>query len=248
MFRPAGFFVAKYGVSSSAMRGWSDNNAIRTLRHPGGKRIYNVADVATLFAKNQGIGSGEGSAVPVGVIYARVSSAKQRGDLDRQIAELQQAFPGHTVLRDVGSGVNFKRPNLRALLERVDKGLVQEVVVMHRDRLARFGCDLLEWLLERKGCKLVVHRSSEATPDDTQDLADDLLAITTVFVASHHGKRGAEGKRRRREHAGDEEAQTSKKPRKEDIRSTQSAQGQGVPEGGREDDTTAVVRGHEEGL
>ena len=75
-------------------------------------------------------------------IYARVSSAKQKGDLDRQIQDLQEAYPGHIVIRDIASGVNFKRKGLQTILEHVLSGLVNEVVVMRRDRLARIGADL----------------------------------------------------------------------------------------------------------
>ena len=65
---------------------------------------------------------------------------------------------------------------------------------MHRDRLARFAIDLLEFIFKQKGVKLVVHRKNHEGGESTQQLAEDLMAIITVFVASHHGKRAAEGK------------------------------------------------------
>lgn len=134
-------------------------------------------------------------------IYARVSSAKQRGDLERQIQDLTQAYPGYDVIRDVGSGVNFKRKGLQTLLERVVAGLVSEVVVMHRDRLARLGCDLLEFVFAKAGAKLVVHGDHEDA-DGEHDLADDLLAVTTLFVVSSNGRHAAENRKRRAEKAG----------------------------------------------
>lgn len=70
---------------------------------------------------------------------------------------------------------------------------------MHRDRLARIGADLLEFIFDKAGAKLVVLGSDEG---NHHDLADDLLAVTTVFVASHNGRRSAENKRRRSEEAG----------------------------------------------
>jgi len=134
-------------------------------------------------------------------IYARVSSIKQKGDLDRQVEDLQKAYPGHIVIRDIASGVNFKRKGLQTILEHVLSGLVEEVVVMHRDRLARIGADLLEFIFSKVGTKLVVH-GTNADAEDKHDLADDLLAVTTLFVASYNGRRAAENRKRRKKEEG----------------------------------------------
>ena len=66
------------------------------------------------------------------IAYARVSSAHQQQDLERQRQDLQKAYPDHELISDIGSGLNFKRKGLTALLERVLAGLVKEVVVMHK--------------------------------------------------------------------------------------------------------------------
>jgi predicted site-specific integrase-resolvase len=156
--------------------------------------LYCVASIE----QRLGVGRSEHIDSDEGVIYARVSSSKQRGDLQRQIEELSKAYPGYRVISDVASGINFKRQGLRSLLDSVYRGNVKEVVVMHRDRLARFAIDLLEYIFKAQGTKLVVHRQNQDTLDSPQQLAEDLMAITTVFVASHHGKRAAEGRRRRK--------------------------------------------------
>ena len=127
-------------------------------------------------------------------IYARVSSKKQEADLKRQIQILVDAYPGHEVISDTGSGLNFKRSGLRTLLDRVYKGVVGEVVVLHKDRLSRFAGDLLEHLFVQAGVKLVVH-GHDPVSGPVNDLADDLLAVTTFFVASHNGQRSAHNKR-----------------------------------------------------
>jgi putative resolvase len=133
-------------------------------------------------------------------IYARVSSAKQQGDLQRQIEDLQKAYPGHIIIKDIASGVNFKRKGLQTILGYVLSGVVSEVVVMHRDRLARIGFELLEYIFSKFGTKLVVHsKDEEEGADGKHDLADDLLAVTTLLVASHNGRRAAENRKRRRE-------------------------------------------------
>src|SRR4051812_50217104 len=92
----------------------------------------------------------------VKVCYARVSSDHQQGDLERQIADLRQHFPGHEIISDIGSGLNWKRRGFAAILERVHAGAVDEVVVTRKDRLCRFGIELVEWIFEKNGTQLVV--------------------------------------------------------------------------------------------
>ena len=199
--KPAKFFRTRYSIHASTLIAWSDAGTISCLRYPGGKRIYPIRAVEELL----GVGAQARHKEKENIIYARVSSAKQRPDLERQIEELRAAFPGHTVIKDIASGVNFKRPGLRSLLDKCHTGLVGQVVVMHRDRLSRLAFDLLELVITQCGVKLLVHRQ-DASATEGSDLADDLLAITTVFVASHHGKRAAQNRRKRRaagtEHGG----------------------------------------------
>ena len=109
--------------------------------------------------------------------------------------------PAYLPAQDVGSGVNFKRKGLQTLLEQVISGMVTEVVVTHRDRLARLGADLLEFIFNKVGYKLVVLGGNEGNEDE-HDLASDLLEVTTLFVASYNGRRSAENRKRRREEKG----------------------------------------------
>ena len=194
-YKPATHFNSIYGISAAALRGWATSGRLDHLRTPGGKRLYSVGGVAAL------LGVAVADTAKRGYIYARVSSAKQRPDLDRQIADLQQAYPEHVVVKDIASGVNFKRQGLRTLLERALDGMVSEVVVMHRDQLARLGYDLLEFIFSKAGARLMVHSRDEGAEGE-RDLADDLLAVTTVFVASHNGRRAAANRQRRREGTG----------------------------------------------
>ena len=147
-----------------------------------------------------------------GIVYARVSSQHQRasGDLQRQLDDLRCKYPTHDIITDVGSGLNFRRPGLQRLLERVYSGMVTEVVVRHKDRLCRYGLDLLEFILQKAGTRLVVQSGEPVS--STQELADDLLAITTVFVARHNGQRSAENRRRRKLDEADEDEEGQSLP------------------------------------
>lgn len=123
------------------------------------------------------------------VVYARVSSHDQRGDLDRQVARLTQwaTENGHDVgevVCEVGSGLNGKRPKLRRVLSDPS---VSVVVVEHRDRLARFGVEYLEAALSAQGRRIVVTDAGE-TEDD---LVRDMIEVLTSMCARLYGRRGA---------------------------------------------------------
>ena len=122
------------------------------------------------------------------IIYCRVSSAKQKGDLDRQIKSLQRKFPDHEVIQDIGSGINFKRKGFLSLLQQVFDGTVSEVVVSSHDRFSRFNFEFFEWLLMQFGCKLIsLNKSEDKSPE--QELSEDLISVITIFTARYHGRR-----------------------------------------------------------
>ncbi|GES89365.1 IS607 family transposase [Rhizophagus clarus] len=113
----------------------------------------------------------------------------------RQIANLQQHYPEHEIVSDIGSGLNWKRRGFVALLERIHAGGIEEV-----DRLCCFGSELVEWIFEKNGTQLVVLGTDvSAESNEARELAEDLLAIVTVFVARHNGLRSAANRKRRRD-------------------------------------------------
>ena len=122
-------------------------------------------------------------------VYARVSSPKQKEDLEKQKQYLLSQFSNHHLISDIGSGINFKRPGLRSLLERSSRGLVKEVVVAHRDRLCRFAFDLIEFIFDRNSTRVVVVSNDNST--DEWELSQDILAVNTVFLCRLQGKRYA---------------------------------------------------------
>jgi putative resolvase len=181
-----------YDVSASSLRSWADQGKIRTVRsHEGsGKRLYLLSDVTKV------LGASELISEKRRICYARVSSAHQRADLERQCTDLRQGYPGYELLQDVGSGLNWRRPGLLTLLDAVCQGDVAEVVVTHRDRLARIGVELIEWLFQHFETAFIVMNQHELV-SETEELRDDLLAVVTFFVARNNGKRSAANRKRR---------------------------------------------------
>ena len=193
----------EFGISQHTLRNWSNHGHIGCVRgHNGtGKRYYDRESVCK-FLRVHDTQKKERQHI----LYARVSSLKQQKDLDRQVQDLQEAFPKHEVITDIGSGLNYAKPGLQSLLQRVCKGLVEEVVVTHKDRLCRYGYELVETLCQSLGTKLVVHHQDAEERNDecrARELADDLLSIVTVFVAKHNGRRSAANRKRRKTHAQD---------------------------------------------
>jgi len=170
-FVPASVIQQTYSIHEKTLRVWADNGTLRHVRFQGdeGKRLYHLEHLRAL------LGDTQTQAEPNTrrrVIYARVSSTHQRPDLERQQSDLQKAFPTHELISEIGSGINFKRKGFTALLDAVLSGLVSEVVVMHRDRLSRFGADLLESIFKSSGTKLLVHGAPDGPPDDARELAN----------------------------------------------------------------------------
>ena len=106
------------------------------------------------------------------ICYCRVSSAKQRDDLNRQVAYMREQYPDAEIVKEIGSGINFKRNGLCRILERAMRGDVITLVVAYKDRLARFGADIIEFVLNQNGGKLVVLNEVSLSPEEelTRDL------------------------------------------------------------------------------
>ena len=105
----------------------------------------------------------------------------------RQVAFMRERYPDAEIVSDVGSGLNFRRKGLLAILERLHQGDKLRVVVAYRDRLGRFGTELIETLLERNGGELVVLNQRDLSAEE--ELTTDLLAILTAFGARVNGLR-----------------------------------------------------------
>ncbi len=126
------------------------------------------------------------------VAYARVSSHDQKSDLERQkqVLELYCASQGWTfeVMSDLGSGINYNKKGLKALIQAIIDNDVGRLVITHKDRLLRFGAELIFSICEAKQVEVVIINQGEDSTFE-EDLAKDVLEIITVFSARLYGSR-----------------------------------------------------------
>lgn len=167
--------VKRLGLHKNTLRKYADNGIIPSIRNPAGQRMYDVEAY---------LGASIGNAL---ICYCRVSSTKQRDDLTRQVAYMQSLYPQAEIIKDIGSGLNFKRKGLRSLLDRLLKGDKLTIVVACKDRLCRFGFELIQYLVEQNGGQIVVLDKTVYCP--SSELPQDLLSIIHVFSCRMHGLR-----------------------------------------------------------
>jgi putative resolvase len=169
-------------VTATTLRTWDKEGKIKTIRTPSGIRLYDKSRILEILGKNGTMPKRRK------VAYCRVSSKKQSNDLERQISVYRDKYPDYEVVQDIGSGINFKRKGLQKILEQAMRGELEEVMVSHRDRLCRFGFELIEWILIKNDTKLVVLDKTE-NKSSSEELAEDVLAIIHVFSCREMGKR-----------------------------------------------------------
>jgi predicted site-specific integrase-resolvase len=124
-------------------------------------------------------------------IYARVSSKKQMDDLTRQIEFIKKSRPeyaSYLLITDIASGVNFNRKGLCEILDAALRKSIKELVVAHRDRLSRFGFDLIKLIIEKQGGKITV-LDDQQNKSSEQELSEDLLSIIHIFSCMQMGRR-----------------------------------------------------------
>jgi putative resolvase len=131
------------------------------------------------------------------IAYARVSTSEQKDDLTRQVALLESfcAAQGwsYEVICDVGSGLNYHKRGLKQLISRICSGEIGRLVLSHKDRLLRFGAELVFTLCEHFGVEVVIiNASSESSFEE--DLAQDVIEIVTVFSTRLYGSRSHKNK------------------------------------------------------
>ena len=176
------------GVEVQTLRRWEESGElVPDRKSAGGTRYYDVAKL---------LGLGNEDMPTIG--YARVSSYDQKNDLVRQ-QELLEAFCAakgwrNEIIADLGSGLNSRKKGLNRLLELILHKRIRRLVLTHKDRLLRFGSELIFSLCEIQNIEIVIINKGEP-PSFEEELAQDVIEIITVFSARLYGSRSHKTKR-----------------------------------------------------
>lgn len=242
---------SRFHVSNGTLQRWAAAGKIKCVRLNGatesGKRLYRESDLPNVIAGCVLTSSENKTSEEVKkerfICYARVSSQKQRPDLERQVQSLKDNYPEHEIITDIASGLNWKRPGFLGLLDGAMRGDIREVVVTHKDRLCRFAYELIERIFHSCHCRIVVlykNDSSEGGENSESELRDDLLAIVTVFVASSNGRRAAAHRKANRAAQSAQSAQSTTTAGADEVPEVED-----FPDVGAEEDSEIVDGGDE---
>lgn len=177
------------GVHQRTLYLWDAKKKIETIRTPGNMRLYNVSKYLELKnIDNENIENVENDNKKK-YIYARVSSLGQKNDLERQIELLKSSYPSHILISDIGSGMNLNRKGLRKIIDESIEGKIDEIVVVHKDRLCRFGYELISDIIKKYSNGKIIIMDNIVEKEPKEELVEDVLQIMNIFVAKMNGMR-----------------------------------------------------------
>ncbi len=176
-----GELAKRLGVCVMTIRRWECNGTIKpAIRTPGKHRRFDYNDFVSTDNKLKT------------VIYARVSSRDQVNDLTTQLQVLLQYCEQHNlveplIIKDIGSGLNYKKSGFNKLMDLILNQQVNKIILNHKDRLLRFGSEIVFKLCKRFGVQIVI--LNETTLDFRNRLCDNVIELMTVFCSSLYGSR-----------------------------------------------------------
>lgn len=179
------------GVSMDTLRRWERTGKITSFRTEGGHRRYEKKDLIK-FKKDDSVEP------RITIAYCRVSSSDQKEDLQRQIQNVSQYCIANgyqfQVISDLGSGLNYNKKGLRELMELICSNQIERIVVNDKDRLIRFGFELIEQLCSIYHVRIeVINLTEDKTYEE--ELVEDVLSVITVFSAKLYGSRSHKSKK-----------------------------------------------------
>ena len=188
------------GVHVKTLQNWDRNKKINTIRTAGGHRMYNV----NKYLRDNNIGYKEEIKKVVQkeenkseskkdtrkeICYVRVSTVGQKDDLKRQKDYMKTKYPKYEIIEDIGSGINFNRRGLRKIINMAISGEIKTLVVAYKDRLTRFGYELIEDLIKEYSKGKVIIENEKENKEPKEELVEDVLQILNVYTAKLNGLR-----------------------------------------------------------
>ena len=189
-----GEFAKLIGKTEQTLRNWDKSNILKPHHVAESRyRYYSQEQLNHFFGlKNNAT---ELNRKIIG--YCRVSSNKQKDELERQIENVKTYMIARgyqfEIISDIGSGINYNKKGLNQLIELISSSQVEKIVVLYKDRLLRFGFELIENLCIQFNTIIEVIDNTEKTEE--QELVEDLIQIVTVFSCRLQGKRANKAKK-----------------------------------------------------
>jgi predicted site-specific integrase-resolvase len=172
-----GEFAKLVGVTPQTLRLWDKDGLLKAAKSPRGTRYYTDEDLQRALRRKPT------AVVKRNVIYCRVSSSAQKDDLKSQVAAMETFALGRGLITEtvteIGGGMNFSRKLFMKLVTDIINGEVGSVIVAHKDRLARFGFEMVDNLAKQYGCEILVVNREELSPQ--QEMVEDLMSIIHTF-------------------------------------------------------------------
>ena len=182
------------GVHPRTLYLWDKNGSIETIRTPGGKRLYNVKkflDKNIPKEEENIVNNNINNTDKMNICYVRVSTHWQKDDLERQKELMKSKYKDYEMIEDIGSGLNLNKRGIRKIIELAIEGKINKLVIAHKDRLVRFGYELIEDLIKKysNGTIEIISEIKEDTKSPEEELVNDVLQIMNVYVAKMNGLR-----------------------------------------------------------
>lgn len=150
---------------------------IKSVKTSNNQRRYNLAE----YLKRNDM-----EEVPqrVDVCYCRVSTKKKSRDLEKQVRQMERKYPNHKIIKDIGSGIDMDRKGLKKILALAIERKLGELVIMYKDRLSKFGYEMIEWIIKKysDGKIRVLKKRDEDTLDE--EMTNDLLYVMNSYVTN----------------------------------------------------------------
>lgn len=180
-----GKFSKLIGKTTKTIRKWDKDGTLKPeYKTSGGHRMYSDKQL------NEILGTKNINKINIG--YCRVSSKKQKDDLNRQITLVQNYLSSKgkqfEIISDIGSGINYNKKGLLNLIDKILNNEVDTIAILHKDRLIRFGFDILNYICQKFNTKIEIINKVENKSDE-QNLVDDILNIIHVFSCKLNGKK-----------------------------------------------------------
>ena len=180
-----GEFAEMTGFSTHSLRNWDKNGKLKPAEVINGQRYYSEEQYHQL------VGTSVIQKEKKIIGYARVSSNKQKNELERQVENIKTYMyaKGYQfeMITDIGSGINYNKKGLKTLIQKIESNEVEKIVILYKDRLLRVGYELLEYICELHNIKIEIIDTTENT--EQEELVEDLVQLITTFSDKMQGKR-----------------------------------------------------------